>query len=98
MEKILFGRGKRFSIALLCIASLVFSEDSFAQRKKKEKNEDKEAESSAPKPAESKNGIKPYGQVITSEAQSTAGLFTVHELDNRYYYEIPDSLLGREML
>ena len=55
-------------------------------------------ESPAPKPAESKNGIKSYSQVITSEAESTDGLFKVHKLDNKYFYEIPDSLLGREML
>jgi hypothetical protein len=98
MKKILLGNLKQASIALLCMVSLVYSEDSFAQRKKKDKKNDKETESPAPKPAESKNGIKPYSQVITSGAKSTEGLFTVHELDNKYFYEIPDSLLGREML
>src|SRR5690554_6113335 len=98
MKMILLNKAKGAAIALLFIGSLVFSEDSFAQRKKKEKKNDKETESPAPKPAESKNGIKPYSQVITSEAESTDGLFRVHKLDNKYFYEIPDSLLGREML
>src|SRR5690606_25318543 len=98
MKKILLNKAKRATVALLCIGSLVLSGDSFAQRKKKDKKNDKETESPAPKPAESKNGVKPYSQVITSEAMSTEGLFTVHELDNKYFYEIPDSLLGREML
>lgn len=95
---ILLNKARRATIAFLCIGSLVFSEDSFAQRKKKEKESEKATESSAPKPAESKNGIKPYSQVITSEAESTDGLFKVHKLDNKYFYGIPDSLLGREML
>lgn len=42
--------------------------------------------------------IKPYSKVITSEAKSDPGLFTVHQLDNEYYFEIPDSLFNREML
>lgn len=45
-----------------------------------------------------KDGIKPFSEVITDEATSDAGLFTVHELEDKYYYEIPDSLLGEEML
>jgi len=98
MKKILFGSIKKATVALLCVGSLFLSVDSLAQRKKKDKKNDKETESPAPKPAESKNGIKAYSQVITSGAKSTEGLFTVHELDNKYYYEIPDSLLGREML
>ena len=27
-----------------------------------------------------------------------AGLFKVHQIDEKYFYEIPDSLLGRDML
>ena len=42
--------------------------------------------------------IKPYNKVITSKATSDDGLFTVHYLDDKYYYEIPDSLFNREML
>lgn len=45
-----------------------------------------------------KGGIQPYEKVITKKAKSDAGLFTVHQVDKKYYYEIPDSLLDREML
>ena len=41
---------------------------------------------------------KTYEEVITSKAESSEGLFTVHSVDEKYYYEIPDSLLNREML
>ncbi|WP_029037805.1 zinc-dependent metalloprotease [Salinimicrobium xinjiangense] len=51
------------------------------------------------KPAEKdKNGIKPYDKVITKKAKTDPGLFTVHQIDDDYYYEIPDSLFNREML
>ena len=45
-----------------------------------------------------KNDPKPYDKVITKDAKSDAGLFTVHTLDDKFYYEIPDSLFNREML
>ncbi|WP_081210459.1 zinc-dependent metalloprotease [Salegentibacter sediminis] len=44
------------------------------------------------------NGIKPYDKVITKDAKSDDGLFTVHRVEDKYFYEIPDSLFNREML
>jgi len=44
------------------------------------------------------NGPKPYSQVITAKAKTDSGLFKVHNVEDRYYFEIPDSLLGREIL
>jgi len=44
------------------------------------------------------NGIKPYDEVITGEAQSDDGVFTVHRLDDKVFYEIPEAELGREFL
>src|SRR5882672_8151955 len=43
-------------------------------------------------------GPKPYREVITVGTKTTQGLFTVHFLKDRYYFEIPDSLLGRDIL
>lgn len=43
-------------------------------------------------------GIQPYEKVITAKAVSDNGLFHVHKVDDKFYYEIPDSLLEREML
>ncbi len=42
--------------------------------------------------------IKPYEKVITKEAKTDGGLFKVHTIKENYFYEIPDSLFGREML
>ena len=41
---------------------------------------------------------KPYKEVITAKAVSQKGLFTVHKVDDKFYFEIPNSLLGREIL
>ncbi|MEX0721175.1 MAG: zinc-dependent metalloprotease [Balneolaceae bacterium] len=49
-------------------------------------------------PAGKKGEMKKYSEVITDEAESDEGLFKVHKVEDKYYYEIPDSALGREML
>ena len=45
-----------------------------------------------------KNLQKAYKKVIPDDAQTDEGLFIVHQVNNKFYYEIPDSVLGREML
>jgi len=42
--------------------------------------------------------IRPFDRVITKEAKSDDGVFTVHRIKDRIYYEIPKSQLGREFL
>ena len=56
------------------------------------------AASSSENGSKGKTDIKPYKKVITSEAKSDEGLFTVHQVNDKYYFQIPDSLLNREML
>ena len=58
------------------------------------KTENKEQ---ATKPA-SKSGLKSYREVITKDAVSDQGVFTIHKVGDKYYYEIPDSLLQRDFL
>jgi len=41
---------------------------------------------------------RPYEKVITKDAQTQRGIFTVHRLRNRLYYEIPTAVLGKEFL
>lgn len=50
------------------------------------------------KEAKTEKKEKTYEEIITAKAVSKQGLFTVHNVDEKYYYEIPDSLLGAEML
>ena len=42
--------------------------------------------------------LRPYRQVITSRAVTRDGLFKVHRIGSRLYYEIPRDQLGRDML
>ena len=91
---------KRSVMVAAALGVFFYAEDSFAQRKKK-KDSKKEATTTAPaKPQNGGNnkGPKPYKEVITKDAKSKDGLFKVHQIDDKYYYEIPDSLYGRDML
>jgi hypothetical protein len=56
----------------------------------------KPADSTAAKKPASK--IKSYDQVITKEAKSSKGLFTTHQVGDKYYFEIPKKHLGKDML
>ena len=40
--------------------------------------------------------IKPYNKVITKEAKSERGLFAVHRVDDKFYFEIPTNEFGKE--
>ena len=60
---------------------------------------EKSSADASKKEASKKNGdLEPYTKVITKDAKSDEGLFTVHRVDDKYFYEIPDSLFNREML
>ncbi|MCS6808255.1 MAG: zinc-dependent metalloprotease [Bacteroidota bacterium] len=43
-------------------------------------------------------GIKPYKDVVTAQAKTSSGLFTIHRIEEKLLYEIPNKLLGKEML
>ncbi len=48
--------------------------------------------------SQDENGLKPFGEVIPDTAETDAGLLTTHRVDGKLYFEIPDSLMGRELL
>ncbi len=41
---------------------------------------------------------KPYNQVITAGAITDSGVFTVHRIGEKLFYEIPKAMFGREFL
>ncbi|HYL76003.1 MAG TPA: zinc-dependent metalloprotease [Bryobacteraceae bacterium] len=41
---------------------------------------------------------QPYDKVITKEAKTKKGVFTVHQVKDKYYYEIPKSEYGKQFL
>ncbi len=45
-----------------------------------------------------KSGPKPYKEIVTEKAVSHPGMFTVHKVEDKYYFEIPDSMLLREFM
>lgn len=44
-----------------------------------------------------KEGIKKFSDLV-GKTKGDTGLFTTYKVDGKYYFEIPDSLLDREML
>ena len=86
---------KRIFCMMLCLVLLASAQDLEAQRRKKK--DDTPPPKETPKP-KSKNGMKEYKEVITKDAVTDEGLFTVHKVEDKYYFEIQDSLLGREIL
>ena len=54
---------------------------------------DKEAKK-LPKPGE----LKKYEDVITDKAKTTKGVFTVHRIEDKVYFEIPRPELNKDLL
>ncbi|MBK7872009.1 MAG: zinc-dependent metalloprotease [Saprospiraceae bacterium] len=55
-------------------------------------------EGEKPEQGDKKKKEKTYKDVITDEAISDEGLFTVHKVDTKYYFEMPVDLLEKEIL
>ncbi|WP_299247019.1 zinc-dependent metalloprotease [uncultured Aquimarina sp.] len=85
---------RKNTLYLLLILTVTLSSCSAFQNKKGKAS----STATAKKPGKDKNAIKPYSEVITKKAKSDPGLFTVHNIEEKYFYEIPDSLFNREML
>ncbi|MCU0393809.1 MAG: zinc-dependent metalloprotease [Thermoflexibacter sp.] len=70
----------------------------FAQKKGKEAEKKDEKPAVTPPPPAAKGGVKPYKEVITSKAITSKGLMTVHKVEDKWYFEIPDSIFDREIM
>lgn len=42
--------------------------------------------------------MQEYGEIVTAEAESQSGLFDVHSVGDQLFFEIPDAVLGRDMI
>ena len=49
-------------------------------------------------PEDEQKDLEPFTEVVPESADTDAGLITVHRTDEALYFEIPDSLMGREIL
>ncbi len=75
-------------LALLVVAGAAFAQEPAAPAAGQE----------GPRRGEAQPQIRPYERVITKEVKSDPGVFTVHQLKEKYYYEIPAAELGKEFL
>ncbi len=55
-------------------------------------------DAASPANAAARRAPRPYAQVITARAHTEKGGITVHRVDDRYFFEVPDSLMGRDFL
>lgn len=75
------------------------STDLFKKKKKKKGTTEAVDKAKADSIAKvKKDPLQPYGKVITGKAKTMNGFFKVHNVEGKYYFEIADSLLGRDIL
>ena len=74
---------------------ILFSFTSYSQETD-EKVEDAKEEKA--EKSDKKKKKKTYSDIVNEKTITDAGLFDVHKVEDKYYYEINDSLLGRDML
>ena len=49
-------------------------------------------------PPKKPDELRKYDEVITKEAKTQTGMFKVHRLDDKVYWEIPANLMGRDFI
>lgn len=82
-----------------CLFILAHQMQPFAQDRKKNSDTASKAVAAPPAPkVQPKTGPKPYKEIITDKAKSSQGLFTVHKVEDKHYFEISDSLFGKEIM
>src|SRR6187431_2197808 len=79
-----------FGITMLC-----FSMISVAQVRPQTGDSTRSAGPGGQRPAA---GVRPYKEIITDKAVSKNGFFKVHKVEDKYYFEIPNDLLWRDIL
>ncbi|MFP3598928.1 zinc-dependent metalloprotease [Chryseobacterium sp. SIMBA_029] len=89
-------RAKNLSVVFILLA-LIFNQCELKGQEKDSVNV-KTDTAKVKKDDKKKPLIKPYKEVITDKAVSDQGVFTVHKIDDKYYFEIPDSMLKKEFL
>lgn len=83
---------KKISLHFLFSLMLVMG---YAQDEVKLESDTTSIDSTAQK---KKSKFKDYSEIITDEAVSQEGLFGVHKVDDKYYFELDNDLLEKEIL
>src|SRR5690349_10988342 len=86
----------------------LFATTTYAQKKKKkEKQEDVKIDKAVDAVAtavkeklkdDRKKGPKAFKDLIDTSAISQKGMISVHKMDEKWYFEIPDSLLDKDIM
>ena len=77
-------------IFILVIMLLAVQQHGFAQTPV-----EKKADSTS---TQQPKGLQPYNKIINESAKNKVGLFTISQIDTKFYFQIPDSLFNRYML
>ncbi len=75
-----------------------FGENTLAKPQDNPENSAEEKGGDEKKAKKKKSKIKKYADVITKKAITQVGVFTTHQVDEKVYFEIPESQLGREFV
>ena len=86
---------KNLAIISLCVLMTGFVH---AQRPSSPPMADTSAAAGVKKDLPAKTGPKSFKEFITKKAVTQKGVFTVHLQDDKFYFDIQDSLLGRELI
>jgi hypothetical protein len=89
---------KRFSllVVLACCSALTYAQKKGSTPATPAADTAKRPAPLAPRPPQT--GPKPYKEIITDKAITRKGLFTVHKIEDKWFFEMGDSLLGRDVL
>jgi hypothetical protein len=87
-----------FSLLSISFSLMLIAGPAFSQRKEKNKKGTTPVDEVKKPDTKPKGQIKPYSELIAANAVSDWGLFKVHKVNDKFYYEIPDSLLRRDFL
>jgi len=84
---------KKTALFLLILLSFNATYSQFWKKK-----QPKKTETITPSEKKKEAKIKDYNSVITKEVKTTPGLFKVHKVNDKYFFEIPNNLLNKDML
>ena len=85
-------------LILTLLLAFCFTGNTYAQKRNKKKKKGTPEVVSTPEKKKDKNAIKDYKDVVTKDAVTDSGLFQVHRVKKSYLYEIPFSVLKKDML
>jgi hypothetical protein len=74
---------------LLTVFLIAATGITFGQKKNREKQKDGKEETKK---------AKTFSQIITKDVKTSKGLFTVHHVNNKWYFEIADSVFNRDIM